>query len=57
MARKTCSAVGIAIVALACRVGMAADELESGLKVGEAAGPFVVKDVTGPNAGKSLCYR
>lgn len=35
----------------------AAAELESGLQVGDAAGPFNVKDCTGPSKGKSLCYR
>lgn len=35
----------------------AAAEVESGLKVGQSAGAFNVKDVTGPNKGKSLCYR
>ena len=35
----------------------AAGEVKSGLQLGEHAGFFNVKDVTGPNAGKSLCYR
>ncbi len=35
----------------------AAAELESGLQVGSFAGPFNVKDCTGPSKGKSLCYR
>jgi hypothetical protein len=34
-----------------------AAEVQSGLKVGEHAGAFNVKDITGPNKGKSLCYR
>jgi len=34
-----------------------AAELESGLKVGAAPGAYNVKDITGPSAGKSLCYR
>lgn len=34
-----------------------AAEVESGLKVGEPVGAYNVKDITGPNAGKSLCYR
>ena len=34
-----------------------AAKLESGLKVGEKAEAFNVKDCTGPNTGKSLCYR
>ena len=37
-------------------VAWAAD-LESGLKVGDRAGAFNVKDCTGPAQGKSLCYR
>ena len=36
---------------------IAAAELESGLQVGDPAGAFNVKDITGPNKGKSLCYR
>ena len=35
----------------------AADDVKSGLEVGESAGVFHVKDVTGPNKGKSHCYR
>jgi hypothetical protein len=31
--------------------------LTSGLQVGEKASPFNVQDITGPNQGKSLCYR
>jgi hypothetical protein len=34
-----------------------AEELKSGLDVGKAATPFNVRDITGPNAGKTLCYR
>ncbi len=34
-----------------------AAELKSGLQVGDSAGAFQVKDCTGPNKGKSLCYR
>ena len=46
----------MALVVVACGVASAA-ELQSGLQVGDHAGPFNVKDITGPNAGKSLCYR
>ncbi|NQV25974.1 MAG: hypothetical protein HQ518_16565 [Rhodopirellula sp.] len=38
-------------------VGFAADEVKSGLQPQEKAGFFLVKDVTGPNKDKSLCYR
>lgn len=34
-----------------------ADDFTSGLQVGEHAGAYNVKDITGPNKGKSLCYR
>jgi hypothetical protein len=34
-----------------------AADIESGLKVGDTPGAFNVKDITGPNKGKSLCYR
>lgn len=46
----------IALTAAVAGVVIAAD-LQSGLKVGEHAGAFNVKDITGPNKGKSLCYR
>ena len=38
-------------------VAVAAEEIESGLQVGERTSPFNVRDITGPNAGKTLCYR
>ena len=46
----------IALVVAAAGVLVAA-ELQSGLQVGEDAGAFNVKDITGPNKGTSLCYR
>jgi len=33
------------------------EEVKSGLEKGGAPTPFNVKDITGPSAGKSLCYR
>ena len=48
----TASIVGLT----ACGMAAAAD-LQSGLQVGDHAGYFEVKDVTGPAAGQSLCYR
>ena len=51
--------IGITSIALAvatCGLAVAA-ELQSGLQVGDHAGAFNVRDVTGPNQGKSLCYR
>jgi hypothetical protein len=53
---KKLAAVSAALVAAVCLVAGAA-ELESGLKPGESVGAYNVKDITGPNAGKSLCYR
>ena len=31
--------------------------VKSGLQEGDRAGAFNVRDITGPNKGKSLCYR
>ena len=46
-------------IALAVAVAgvVVAAELQSGLQVGDHAGAFNVKDITGPNKGKTLCYR
>ena len=35
---------------------LAAEELRSGLQVGESLSQFNVKDCTGPASGKTLCY-
>jgi hypothetical protein len=35
----------------------AGDAVESGLKPGGLVTPFDVADITGPNKGKTLCYR
>lgn len=51
------TALSVAVVAFGMSAMAAAADLESGLKVGERAGAFNVKDCTGPSAGKSLCYR
>ena len=53
---KTFVATSVALLTVSFAVAAAA-ELESGLQVGDSAGPYNVKDCTGPNAGKSLCYR
>lgn len=46
-------------VFLAAVVGVAAaaEEIKSGLQVGERTSPYNIRDITGPNAGKTLCYR
>ena len=54
---KTMLVPSIAIVALCFSAVAVAEDLQSGLQVGDSAGFFQVKDCTGPNAGKSLCYR
>jgi hypothetical protein len=33
------------------------DEIVSGVAVGDFVAPFDVADITGPNKGKTLCYR
>ena len=35
----------------------AGEAVQSGLKPGESVNPFDVEDITGPNKGKTLCYR
>jgi hypothetical protein len=35
----------------------AAERVDSGVAVGDFAAPFDVQDITGPNKGKTLCYR
>ena len=44
-------------VAIAIGGAVLAADLKSGLQPGDPAGPFNVKDITGPNKGTSLCYR
>jgi hypothetical protein len=34
-----------------------AGDVQSGVQVGDFAAPFDVNDITGPNKGKTLCYR
>ena len=38
-------------------VAVAAEQLKSGLQVGDRTSPYNIRDITGPNAGKTLCYR
>ena len=49
------SAVVVSIVMV--ETGLAGDAVKSGLKPGESIGSFNVDDITGPNKGKTLCYR
>ncbi len=46
-----------ALLIAAVGVAVAAEELKSGLQVGERTGAFNVRDITGPHQGKTLCYR
>lgn len=53
---KKVSLLGVALAAIVCFVVRAADS-DAGLKKGDPVAAFNVKDITGPSAGKSLCYR
>ncbi len=59
MNRRTfVAAVPAALCAcLAAGAGRPPDGPKSGLPVGEFPPPFDVQDITGPNQGKTLCYR
>lgn len=51
---------GVAAVCVAILGGVLVAEdkkLESGLPIGESVPAFNVRDITGPNEGKTLCYR
>ena len=52
---KGLSAVVVSIVMVGAL--HAGEAVQSGLQVGDSAGAFDVDDVTGPNKGKTLCYR
>ena len=49
------SAVVVSIVMVG--TGLAGDAVKSGPNLGESVNPFDVEDITGPNKGKTLCYR
>ena len=48
---------GVALLVLAAGGFASAGDLKSGLQIGDSTEFYLVNDVTGPNAGKSLCYR
>ena len=53
-------ASGLPVVAVSIvMVGacLAGEPVKSGQAVGELVSPFDVEDITGPNKGKTLCYR
>ena len=49
-------AVGVVSI-VAVGTSFAGEAVQSGLQVGAFASPFDVEDITGPNKGKTLCYR
>lgn len=54
--KKLVAAFAVAVFAFA-GVVLAADSVKSGLPVGQSVPAFNVTDCTGPNEGKTLCYR
>jgi hypothetical protein len=54
---KKFAGIAAACLLVVAGVAFAADKLESGLPVGESVPAFNVRDITGPNEGKTLCYR
>ncbi len=48
---------GVVVSIVMVGTGLAGDAVQSGLKPGEFVGTFNVDDITGPNKGKTLCYR
>lgn len=54
---KKFSGVMVASFLAVAGVALAAEELKSGLPVGEQVPAFNVRDITGPNKGTTLCYR
>jgi hypothetical protein len=52
---RALSAVAVSIIMVG--TCLAGDAVQSGLKAGESVSPFDVDDITGPNKGKTLCYR
>lgn len=49
------SAVAVSIIMVGA--SLAGEPVKSGQAVGDPVSPFDVLDVTGPNKGKTLCYR
>jgi len=57
MQRVAWGASALVVSALVVGTSLAGDAVKSGLTAGEFATPFDVQDITGPNKGKTLCYR
>jgi hypothetical protein len=56
MSRKAVLGYSLAALATIASLGAAEKALKSGLQPGDKTSPFDVRDITGPNKGKSLCY-
>lgn len=54
---KRALAPAVALAAVSTGAMLLAADIESGLQVGCSTQAFIVKDITGPAAGTSLCYR
>jgi len=54
---KSLLTLSVALMFVAASSLVSAAELNSGIEVGGRPGAYTVNDCTGPNAGKSLCYR
>jgi hypothetical protein len=54
---KRALAPAVALAAISTGALLLAADIESGLQVGDPTQAFTVKDITGPAAGTSLCYR
>lgn len=50
-------APAVALAAVTTGALLLSADIKSGLQVGEPTQAFFVKDITGPAAGQSLCYR
>ncbi len=56
MCTKVSLAFALAALVSLASAGAADKAPKSGLQPGESTTPFQVRDITGPNKGKSLCY-
>ena len=56
MSRIVSLVCSLAALASLASLGAAEKALKSGLQPGDRTSPFQVRDITGPNKGKSLCY-
>lgn len=47
----------VSLLVLAVGLAVAADNPDARISIGDNAGAFRVKDITGPSAGETICYR